>query len=164
MGQPHVSGSTENEYEMEPLPPLDIGGGPPGRLSENEPVEDCSESEPLGVKQMEGLLLGVSEVELTIRGGTVISEKEDKDEDEDEDDDEAEVEDEDVVVCVPAGGTEGAVMSACRSSSWNERKLAMLASSNEIDCLWNAQQQTIRQPSDGCPLSRVRVYGHHKCM
>jgi hypothetical protein len=128
-----------------------MGGPPPGRLSENEPVEDCSEREPVGVKLMEGRL-GVSDVELTMSGGTVISD----DDDDDEDDDEAVVvveHDAGAVaidccppVAVPAtacGGTEGAVMSACRSSSWNDRKLAILASSSEIDCLRNTRKEPL---------------------
>jgi hypothetical protein len=116
------------------LPP-DMGGPPEGRLSENDPEEDCRESEPLGVKQMEGLRLGVSDVELTINGGTVISAAEEEAADDDDDDDDDDEED-DVICCpwlAPAAG--GTVMYDCRSSSWNVRKLAMLASSSVIDCL-----------------------------
>jgi hypothetical protein len=107
-----------------------MGGPPEGRLSENDPEEDCRESEPLGVKEMEGLLLGVRDVEL-INGGTVISAAEE----EEEDDDDADDEEEEDVCCpwlTPAVG--GTAMYDCRSSSWNVRKLAMLASSSEIDC------------------------------
>lgn len=88
--------------------------GAPGRLSENEPVEDCRESDPLGVKQMDGRL-GVSDVELTIRGGMVIS------------DCDVEVDDDvDVgagAVCcweptpVLVGGVDEALRNGCRSSS-----------------------------------------------
>jgi hypothetical protein len=140
MAHPHASGSTENEYdEREPLLP-DMGGPPPGRLRENEPVEDCSEREPVGVKLMEGRL-GVSDVELTMSGGTVISDDDDEEEDEVvvmvEHDAGAAAIDCCPPVVAPAaacGGTDGAVMSACRSSSWNYRKLEILASSSEIDC------------------------------
>ncbi len=127
----------------------DMGGPPPGRLSENEPVEDCSEREPVGVKLIEGRL-GVSDVELTMSGGTVISD----DDDEEDEDDEVVVEHDAGAVaidCCPpvvapaaaCGGTEGAVMSACSSSSWNDRKLAILASSSEIDCLRNTREELL---------------------
>jgi hypothetical protein len=122
-----------------------MGGPPPGRLRENEPVEDCSEREPVGVKLMEGRL-GVSDVELTMSGGTVISDDDDEEEDEVvvmvEHDAGAAAIDCCPPVVAPAaacGGTDGAVMSACRSSSWNDRKLAILASSSEIDCLRNTR-------------------------